>query len=119
MSDIRRAPLDPDEPPEPPRLRALRRLVTGLTVALIIGVIAVAATLVIRLAAPPAAGLDLRRLEAEALAAPAGEVVTATGGLGGALVLATEDPEGRRRLRFYDPRSGAPLRVVEIEDAPE
>jgi len=108
--------------PEPPRIRALRRLVTLLTMSAIIGVLVVAATLVIRLGQPltvsVAPPLDLRAVAADSIAAPAGEAIIAAGAAQGALILVTRDAEGAERLHLYDAASGALIRTVRIAREP-
>jgi hypothetical protein len=120
----RSAPHGPDseEPPEPPRLRALRLMVTVLTATLILGVVAIAAALVIRVTRadpPPApmpapAAFDPARLTAESLALPEGEDIVALGAAGDALMIVTRDASGAEWLRLFDPADGAALRAAPI-----
>jgi len=104
--------------PEPPRIRALRRLVTLLTLSAIIGVLVVAATLVIRLGQPLTPRFDLRAVAADSIAAPEGEAIVAAGAAQGALILVTRDAEGAERLHLYDAASGALIRTVRIAREP-
>jgi hypothetical protein len=115
-----RLPDDDDDPPEPRRLRALRRLVTLLTATLIVGIVAVAAALVIRIAgpAPERPGFDAASVTAERLVLPADEAITAVGAAGGALLVATRDAAGAERLRLYDAATGAALREIAVARAP-
>jgi len=75
----------------------------------IIGVLVVAATLVIRLGQPltvsVAPPLDLRAVAAGSIAAPEGEAIVAAGAAQGALILVTRDAEGAERLHLYDAAS--------------
>ena len=104
-------PDEPEEPPEPPRLRRLRRLVTALAAAMILGVIAVAATLVIRVAGlAPGPG----PVAAESIALPAGAEITAVGRSGGELLLVTRGADGTERVRAFDAETGEPRSVTEI-----
>ncbi|MEO0820282.1 MAG: DUF6476 family protein [Pseudomonadota bacterium] len=100
-------------------VRRLRRLVTTLTVVLILGVVAVAATLVIRLSAltagPVRAGPDLAPVAAETLVLPAGERILALGRADGEVLVATEDAEGGAWLRIFDAASGESRSVTRIE----
>jgi hypothetical protein len=111
---------DSDEPPEPPRLRALRLMVTVLTATLILGVVAIAAALVIRVTradpppAPAPAAFDPARLTAESLVLPEGEDIVALGAAGDALMIVTRDASGAEWLRLFDPADGAALRAAPI-----
>lgn len=93
-----------------------------LTGVLIVGVVVIAASLALRLAATPPATLpapvfDPRALGAERLVLPAGEAVTALGGAGRALLVATRDAAGAERLRVYDAATGEALREIALERA--
>lgn len=95
---------DDDDFPEPPHLRRLRWLVIGLTVVLILGVLAIAATIVMRLGfgfggAGP--------VTAERFDLPPGEIV-AVGRGEGTVLFVLRRPDGTETLRVYDARSGAP-----------
>ncbi len=93
-------------------------MVTALTGVLILGVLAIATALVIRIAAPPSApapaAFHLTALQAARLALPRDAEITALGAAGGALMIATRAPDGVETLRVFDARSGAQLRVVAI-----
>lgn len=100
-------PVDEDFP-EPPRLRQLRLLVNALTATLILGVIAIVALLVIRLAPGPALPLPPE------VRLPAGESARAVTFGDGWLAVVTVDGEGRERIRVLDRATGAPRAVTEI-----
>ena len=102
---------------EPPGFRRLRIMVTALTATLTVGIIVIAATLVIRilmedgprpLSAPVAAEVT----------APEGETMIAVGAGPGALSLLTRDAGGVERLRTYHPETGAAIGVTLIRRAP-
>ena len=103
---------------EPGRLRALRIMVMALTGVLIIGVLAVATTLVIRLASPPPAPIPSAfypaALQAARLGLPRDEAITALGASGGVLMIVTRAMDGRETLRVFDANSGAQLRAVAV-----
>jgi hypothetical protein len=107
---------DADDLPEPPRVRALRRLVTALTATLIVGVVAVAGALVIRIAQPAPSGpaFDPADFTAERIALPPGEAIVAVGAAGKAVLFVTRDEAGVERLRLRDPADGAALGAAEI-----
>lgn len=107
--DARRDALEEDLP-EPPQVRRLRRLVSGLTLASIIAVLAIAATVFIRLGLAPQAPdgfMPPGEVTAEALSLPAGETITAIGQSGDVILAVTEDGEGALRLRRWDAATGA------------
>ncbi len=92
-------------------------MVTALTATLTIGIIVIAATLVIRilmeegprpLSAPVAAEVT----------APEGEEIVAVGAGPGALSLLTRDAGGAERLRTYHPETGAEIGVTLIRRTP-
>lgn len=88
-------------------------MVTVLTATLIIGVLTIAATLVIRIAMEPGRGA-VAAIEAESVSLPPGETVTAVGATPSALSLATKDAAGVERLRVFDPATGAPVGEVRV-----
>lgn len=109
--------VDPEELPEPPTLRRLRLLVSTLMVALILGILSVAAVLVIRLGgiAPAAAPVpELTPIAADALRLPAGAEVQAIGRAGGEILVLSRDSDGVERLRAFDAESGAARSVTEV-----
>ena len=95
-----------DEFPEPPRLRRLRWLVTGLMVALIVGVLAIAATVVIRLGV--LGGRELVPVTAPEFRLPKGHEVVAVGRGEGTVLFLLRAPDGTESLHAFDRRSGAP-----------
>mgnify|MGYP006287387887 CR=1 FL=1 len=107
---------DEAEPPEPPRLRFLRRLVTALTLVLILGMTAVAGTLVWRLSglAAGGGGAAPSGVAAEALSLPAGARVIALGGAGGEVLVLVETAEGGEALLAYDRADGRLLSRTEV-----
>lgn len=103
--------------PEPPQVRRLRRLVSGLTLASIIAVLAIAATVFIRLGlAPqaPEAMMPPSAVTAGALSLPADERITVIGQSGGVIIAVTEDGTGALRLRRWDGETGALRSVTTI-----
>jgi hypothetical protein len=94
-----------DDFPEPPRLRRLRWLVSGLTVALIVGVLAIAATIVIRLGF--GIGEATGPVTAERFALPAGEIVSVGRG-SGTVLFVLRLPDGAERLLVFDESTGEP-----------
>ena len=80
---------------EVPQLRSLRRLVSALTIVLIFGMVAVAATLVWRISSEPGAAAPL--VTAENVTLPADEVVTSIGATENALSLMTKDADERAK----------------------
>ncbi|MEM6676575.1 MAG: DUF6476 family protein [Pseudomonadota bacterium] len=95
---------DDEELPEPPQVRRLRQMVSALMIASIVGVLALAGTVVIRLGlggeAPPPP------VAAEALSLPDGERIIAIGRTRAEVLLTTEDAAGVERLRIFDASTG-------------
>lgn len=88
-------------------------MVAILTATLSIGVLTIAATLVIRILmedGPPA----VTSLDAESVAVPAQEAVIAVGATPSALTIATRDDEGRERLRVFHPQTGELVKAIPI-----
>jgi len=111
-----------DEAPEHwgdvPQLRGLRRLVIVLTTTLSLGVLAVAAALVIRIMQEPAptiAPLPPGSITAERISVPSGEAIIASGATAGAISIVTRDEAGQERLRLFHPETGAATGEVLIE----
>ncbi len=98
-----------DEFPEPPRLRQLRRLVTLLTATLIVGILAIVALLVIRLAP-----LGHRVALPERVVVPAGESARAVTLGSDWVAVVTVDAAGHERIRVLDRQTGAPRAVTDI-----
>lgn len=89
-------------------MRRLRWLVSALLVVLILGMITVAATLVIRLGGL-GAGMDpptVPALAAPGIELPEGETIVALGSRSGLVLLLTRDGSGREMLWEIDPASG-------------
>lgn len=100
---------------EVPQLRSLRRLVSALTIVLIFGMVAVAATLVWRISSEPGAAAPL--ISAEEVTLPAAETVMSVGATENALSFMTKDAEGVERLRVFDPVTGEQSGVLVIKRA--
>ncbi|MEM7547759.1 MAG: DUF6476 family protein [Pseudomonadota bacterium] len=111
-----------DPVPEPehwgdvPQLRGLRRLVIVLTATLSLGVLTVAAALVIRIMNEPAPAIaPVEQIGAETIALPEGEIPIAAGTTASAISLVTKDANGTERLRIYAPDTGALIDTVIIQ----
>lgn len=87
---------------EPPQVRQLRLLVMVLIVVLILGFLAIVATIVIRLGIGGAPG---QGVAVEQLALPAGEIV-ATGQGPGTLHVVLRGPDGVETLRIFHAGTG-------------
>lgn len=101
-----------DDFEEPPHLRLLRRLVTGLIVVLILGVLAIAAAIVIRVGfgvgeggSEEAPGGPVR---AERFALPSGMDIVAVGRGAGTVLFVLRGSDGKERLYTFDDRTGKP-----------
>ena len=103
---------DEDEFPEPPRLRRLRWLVTGLMVALIVGVLSIAATIVIRLGF--LGGSAVAPVTAPAFELPEAHEIVAVGRGDGAILFLLRAPDGTEALHAFDQRTGAPAGVSAV-----
>jgi hypothetical protein len=103
---------DEDEFPEPPRLRRLRWLVTGLMVALIVGVLSIAATIVIRLGF--LGGSELAPVTAPEFRLPEGHEVVAVGRGEGTVLFFLRAPDGTESLHAFDQQTGAPAGVSAV-----
>jgi Family of unknown function (DUF6476) len=97
-----------DEFPEPSHLRRLRWLVTGLTVVLIVGVLAIAATIVIRLGFGVGEAFSGGPVRAERFALPAGAEIVAVGRGAGSVIFVLRAPDGAEALHVFDAASGEP-----------
>ena len=91
---------------EVPQLRNLRRLVSALTAVLMIGVLAVAVTLVIRIASEPGARA-IAKVTAEEVSIPADAKVIAVGATASSLTVAIRDGEGGEAVLVFHPETGA------------
>lgn len=101
-----------DDFPEPPRLRRLRWLVSGLMVALIVGVLAIATTIVIRFGF--LGGQEVVPLTASELRLPASAEVVAVGRGEGTVLFLLRAPDGSETLHAFDRRTGAPAGVSAV-----
>lgn len=88
-------------------------MVTALTATLMIGIIVIAATLVIRIVTEQGPA-PLSAPVAPEIALPEGEHVVAVGAGPGALTLLTQDAEGVERLRIFHPVTGEPVGAVKV-----
>lgn len=88
-------------------------MVTLLTATLSIGVLAIAVTLVIRIASEP--GVTVTAVDAPTVSLPAGEAIVATGVTSAAITFVTRDDEGVERLRLFSPSTGEETDQVVIE----
>ncbi|WP_340107421.1 DUF6476 family protein [Pikeienuella sp. HZG-20] len=81
---------------------------------LVIGVVTIAATLVIRILMEPERPA-IAQIDADRVALPVGEEIVAVGAAAGGLSIATRDPAGQERLRVFDPKTGAAIGETLIE----
>jgi hypothetical protein len=93
--------------PEPPRLRRLRWLVTALTVVLMLGVLAIAATIVIRLGFGVGATFSTVPVRAKQFQLPAGAEIVAVGRGAGTVMFVLRLPDGAEALHLFDETTGA------------
>ncbi len=100
---------------EVPQLRSLRRLVSALTIVLIFGMMAVAATLIWRISSEPGATPPL--ITAKDVTLPGGETVTSVGATENALSFVTKDADGVERLRVFNPATGEEAGVLVLKRA--
>ena len=96
-----------DDFPEPAHLRRLRLLVTGLTVVLIVGVLAIAATIVIRLGFGIGEAFSGGPVRAERFDLPAGAEIVAVGRGSGTVMFVLRSADGTEGLHVFDEASGA------------
>jgi hypothetical protein len=94
--------------PEPAHLRRLRWLVTGLTVVLIVGVLAIAATIVIRLGFGVGEVFSGGPVRAARFELPAGAEIVAVGRGPGTVIFVLREPDGAESLHVFNEASGAP-----------
>ncbi len=97
-----------DEFIEPAHLRRLRLLVTGLTVVLIVGVLAIAATIVIRLGFGVGEALSGGPVRADRFELPEGAEIVALGRGSGTVMFVLRGPDGAEALHVFDEASGEP-----------
>jgi hypothetical protein len=98
-----------DEVPEPPQLRRLRWLVTGLTVVLIVGVLAIAGTIVIRLGFGVGQAVSAGPIRAERFVLPPEAEIVAVGRGPGAVIFVLRQPDGAEVLQVFDEATGDPV----------
>jgi Family of unknown function (DUF6476) len=98
-----------EEFPEPPRLRRLRWLVTGLTVVLILGVLAIAGTIVIRLGFGVGEAVSAGPIRAERIVLPPNATILAVGRGPGTVLFVLRGPDGAETLQVFDEATGAPV----------
>lgn len=92
----------PEGEVEPPALRRLRLLVMGLTIVLIVGFVAMVATIVIRLGF----GGGAEPVSADSISLPIDAEVVATGQGRGTLHFLLRSPDGTEALHIFDANSG-------------
>lgn len=95
----------PDGEEEPAPLRRLRLLVMVLIIVLILGFVAMAGTIVIRLGLRGGA----ERVDIDQLTLPAGHDIVVTGQGPGTLHVVLRGPDGVETLHIYDARTGGYL----------
>lgn len=93
---------------EPPQLRRLRWLVTGLTVVLMVGVLAIAATIVIRLGFGVGDALPIGPVRAERFVLPRETEIVAVGRGPGIVMFVLRGPDGTEALHVFDEETGEP-----------
>lgn len=96
---------DDDDFPEPPQVRRLRLLVSSLMVVLILGVLTIAATIVIRVGFGIGEGGG--PVTADRFSLPPGEIV-AVGRGSGTVLFVLRDKAGDERLLVFDEETGEP-----------
>lgn len=90
-------------------------MVIILTTTLSLGVLTIAAALVIRILNEPAPQVTpVQQIAAEQIALPRGEEIIATGTTGAALTVITRATDGQERMRIFAPDTGALIDMVEI-----
>lgn len=98
---------------EPPQLKRLRLLVTVLTIVLILGIVTIAATIVIRLGFGGMQSVPVGVL-AEALSLPADHQIVATGQGPGTVHVVLQAPSGVQALHIYDAGTGSLLSKTQL-----
>ncbi|MEL7154916.1 MAG: DUF6476 family protein [Pseudomonadota bacterium] len=94
----------PEGEEEPPQIRRLRVLVMVMMVVLMLGIVTIAATIVIRLGfgGEPSA----QKLTAEAIALPSGAEITALGHGSDGVLVTIRRSDGTEALRLHDAATG-------------
>lgn len=106
---------NPDEEfPEPPQLRRLRWLVTGLTVVLILGVLAIAGTIVIRLGFGVGEAVSAGPIRAERFVLPPEAEIVAVGRGPATVMFVLRGRDGAETLQVFDEATGAPVSLTVI-----
>ena len=102
----------PEGEEEPPQIRRLRVLVMVMLVVLMLGIVTIAATIVIRLGfgGEPSA----QKLTADAIALPAGAEITALGQGPSGVLITVRQADGSEVLRLHDAATGRLLRETAI-----
>ena len=102
----------PEGEEEPPQIRRLRVLVMVMLVVLMLGIVTIAATIVIRLGfgGEPSA----QKLTADAIALPSGAGITALGHGPNGVLVTVELEDGSEVLRLHDAETGALKRETAI-----
>ena len=104
----------PEDEPELPHLKRLRLMVMALIAVLMIGILAIAATIVIRLGFGGEAG-GAAGISADRLAIPSGYEIVASGQGDGTVHLTLRDPRGEMALHIYDASTGERLSATPIK----
>ena len=102
----------PEGEEEPPQIRRLRVLVMVMLVVLMLGIVTIAATIVIRLGfgGEPSA----QKLTADAIGLPAGAEITALGHGPSGVLITVRQEDGSEVLRLHDAATGRLLRETAI-----
>ena len=103
----------PEGEEEPPHIRRLRVLVMVMMVVLMLGIVTIAATIVIRLGfgGEPSA----QKLTADAIALPTGAVITALGHGPDGVLVTIRRQDGSEALRLHDAGTGALVHETRVE----
>jgi hypothetical protein len=106
------APDDDDELVEPPVVRRLRLLVMVLIIVLIVGFVAMVATIVIRLGFPDRSPVPIPVAQ---LVLPEGHDIVATGQGTGSVHVVLRGPDGGESLLVFDAETGEELSRTVLE----
>lgn len=102
----------PENEEEPPQLRRLRVMVMVLLVVLMLGIVTIAATIVIRLGI--GGGPQAQNLTAESLVLPQDATISALGHGPDGVLVTIRRTDGSEALRLHDAGSGALIRETAI-----